>query len=294
MNGFHCLLITALFFLVAGIFLLTNSLLLSVTEIFVKVWRRTFISWVGKRLRKMGILEDKPCQTKQDLNWKPLFLLLFCLFLSLAVHDLMLSPLVLLVGLLVLTWMNFYRKQVERSRINEDAESVALQIRSLMSVDHSLVNALLKIQLSPGKMKEAMEQITSRLRMQQPPEKAVIALQGLPGTITSRLAALIARSAQLTDAVQESLLRSLEEEVHRQKLFRSKTRQTLSLVRGTVRLLQGVVCASISFVLLSPAWREFFLQDISHRVLLFSLVCGAVLASFFFEYEVYQLTYREV
>jgi len=143
-------------------------------------------------------------------------------------------------------------------------------------------------------MNRAVEQVASRLRMHQAPHQAAQALKGLPGNVTSRLSALIANNAQLTDEIQDELLVSLEQEAHRQKLLRSKTRQTLSLVRGTIRLLQGVVAASISFVVLSPAWRDFFLQDISHRVLLAVMICGVVLASLYFEYEVYQLSYGEV
>ncbi|MBA3074930.1 MAG: hypothetical protein FP831_15105 [Anaerolineae bacterium] len=214
--------------------------------------------------------------------------------LAMAVHDLMLSPLVLMIGMAILAWINFQQKQVERAQINEDAETVALQIRSLMSVDHSLLNALTQVKLPVGAMNRAVEQVASRLRMHQAPNQAAQALKGLPGNVTSRLSALIANNAQLTDEIQDELLVSLEQEAHRQKLLRSKTRQTLSLVRGTIRLLQGVVAASISFVVLSPAWRDFFLQDISHRVLLAVMICGVVLASLYFEYEVYQLSYGEV
>jgi len=45
---------------------------------------------------------------------------------------------------------------------------------------------------------------------------------------------------------------------------------------------------------LSPAWRDFFLQDAPHRVLLVVMICGVVLASLYFEYEVYQLSFGEV
>jgi hypothetical protein len=143
-------------------------------------------------------------------------------------------------------------------------------------------------------MNHTIEQVASRLRMHQPPAQAAQALKGLPGNVTSRLSALIANNAQLTEEIQDELLVSLEQEAHRQKLVRSKTRQTLSLVRGTIRLLQGVVAASVSFVVLSPAWRDFFLQDAPHRVLLAVMICGVVLASLYFEYEVYQLSFGEV
>lgn len=281
-------------FLAGGIFLALYNTLLSGVEIIVKTWRRTFVSWAGRRLRAMGVIQEKPYQAHNELDWKRLILLIATPGFAIAVHDFMLSPLVLVIGLIILIWINFQQKQVERAQINEDAEAVALQIRSLMSVDHSLLNALMKVKLPMRVMNHAIEQVASRLRMHQPPAQAAQALKGLPGNVTSRLSALIANNAQLTEEIQDELLVSLEQEAHRQKLLRSKTRQTLSLVRGTIRLLQGVVAASVSFVVLSPAWRDFFLQDAPHRVLLAVMICGVVLASLYFEYEVYQLSFGEV
>jgi hypothetical protein len=202
--------------------------------------------------------------------------------------------LVVLVGLVILLWMNFQKMQMERAQINEDAELVALQIRSVMSVDRSVLGALSTIELPEGVMKQAITQVAGRLRMHQSPEQAAHALKGLPGSVTARLAALIGYSASITDEIQDSLLLSLEQEAHRQKLLRAKTRQTLSLVRGTIRLLQGVVAGAILFVVLSPAWRMFFLQDIPHRVLLTVLISAVGIASLYFEVEVYQLSFGEV
>ncbi len=294
MSPFRFLIDAGAVFLAGGIFLVLYNTLLSGVEIIVKTWRRTFVSWAGRRLRAMGVIQEKPYQAHNELDWKRLILLIATPGLAIAVQDFMLSPIVLLIGLIILIWINFQQKQVERAQINEDAEAVALQIRSLMSVDHSLLNALMNVKLPVGVMNHAIEQVASRLRMHQPPGQAAQALKGLPGNVTSRLSALIANNAQLTEEIQEELLVSLEQEAHRQKLVRSKTRQTLSLVRGTIRLLQGVVAASVSFVVLSPAWRDFFLQDAPHRVLLAVMICGVVLASLYFEYEVYQLSFGEV
>jgi hypothetical protein len=280
--------------LAGGVFLTLYNLLITSVEIFVKIWRRTFFSWAERRLRAMGVIQEKPFQARDELDWKRMALLIATPVLALAVHDYMLSPIVLGIGVIIFLWVNFQQKQIERAQVNEDAESVALQIRSLINVDHSLLNALNQVKLPMGVMKRAIDQVASRLRMHQPPAQAAQALKGLPGNVTSRLSALIANNAQLTEDVQEALLVSLEQEAHRQKLLRSKTRQTLSLVRGTIRLLQGVVAASISFVLLAPAWRDFFLQDISHRIMLAGMIGGVVLASLYFEYEVYQLSFGEV
>jgi hypothetical protein len=294
MTFFRFLMDGATLFLGAGVFLTLYTLLITSAEVIVKLWRKVFVSWAGRRLRAMGVIQEKPYQAKGELDFKRLSLLLSTPTLAVAVHDFMLSPLVLLIGAAILAWINFQQKQVERARINEDAETVALQIRSLMNVDHSLLNALTQVKLPPGAMNQAIEQVANRLRMHQPPAQAAFVLKGLPGTVTSRLAALITNSAQLTEEVQEQLLASLEQEARRQKLLRSKTAQTLSLVRGTIRLLQATVAGSVGFVVLTPAWRDFFLQDISHRVLLVMMICGVGLASLYFEYEVYQLSFGEV
>ena len=139
MSPFRLLIDAGAVFLAGGIFLTLYNTLLTGIEIIVKTWRRTFVSWVGRRLRAMGVIQEKPYQAHHELDWKRLALLIATPMLAMAVHDLMLSPLVLMIGMAILAWINFQQKQVERAQINEDAEAVALQIRSLMSVDHSLL-----------------------------------------------------------------------------------------------------------------------------------------------------------
>ena len=294
MNRFSLLVDLGIFLLSAGLFLAVNSLMITFAEVFLSVWRKLFKTWARRRLMEMGIVREKSTRAPIELDFKRIALYVGVTSLALAVKDAMLSPLVILVGLVILWWIDFQGRQTEQAQVNEDAELVALQIRSLLTSDHSISNALSKIDLPNGIMKQNIERIANRLKMHQAPEQAAISLKGLPGNVTARLAALIAHNARLTDDVQDSLLSSLEHEAHRQKLIRSKMRQSLSLVRGTIRLLQGVVAGTVLFVFLSPVWREFFLQDISHRVLLATLVCGSVLASLYFEFEVYQLGRGEV
>jgi len=289
MNQFSLILEAGVIFLVVGIFLVSFQLLTAVTEIVSRIWKRMFVSWAARRLRDLGIVKVEEGHSRPELDIKRLILFVVIPVMALAVRDLLLSPLVLLFGLLLIAWMNFQERQNERGRINEDAEMAALQMRSLLNVDRSLLNAMNGIELPGGVLKCSIQQVVTRLQMHQPPEQAALSLEGLPGTVTARLAALIANSARITDDIQSSLLVALEQEAHRQKLLRSKMRQTLALVQGTIRLLQGVVAAAMLFVLLSPTWRSFFLQDIPHRTLLTVLMICAALASLYFEYEVYQL-----
>lgn len=289
MNLFSWMLNISIALLVAGVFLCSYRILSTSAEIITRLWKRMFVSWAARRLSDLGIVKVEDGKKQTNLDVKRLVLFVAIPVLALAVRDLLLSPLMIAFGCLVIAWINYQARQTERGRVNEDAELAALQMRSMLSVDRSLLNALNAIELPAGVLKRSIQQVVTRLQMHQPPDQAAQALKGLPGTVTARLAALIANSARITDDIQTSLLVALEQEAHRQKLLRSKMRQTLALVRGTIRLLQGAVAAAMVFVLLSPTWRSFFLQDIPHRTLLTVLMLCAVLASLYFEYEVYQL-----
>lgn len=289
MNLFSWILTISVALLVAGVFLCSYRILSTSAEIITRLWKRMFVSWAARRLSDLGIVKVEDGKKQTNLDVKRLVLFVAIPVLALAVRDLLLSPLMIAFGCLVIAWINYQARQTERGRVNEDAELAALQMRSMLSVDRSLLNALNAIELPAGVLKRSIQQVVTRLQMHQPPDQAAQALKGLPGTVTARLAALIANSARITDEIQASLLVALEQEAHRQKLLRSKMRQTLALVRGTIRLLQGAVAAAMFFVLLSHTWRSFFLQDIPHRTLLTVLMLCAVLASLYFEYEVYQL-----
>jgi len=289
MNVFTWIVNLGVILLAAGIFLCSFHALSTLVEVAARLWKRLFVSWATRRLTDLGIVKTEEHRRQKTLDGKRLAVLIAIPVLALAVRDLLLSPLMIVFGLLLIAWMNFQSRQNERGRVNEDAELAALQMRSMLSVDRSLLNALNSIELPGGVLKRSIQQVVTRLQMHQPPDQAAQALKGLPGTVTARLAALIANSARITDEIQSSLLIALEQEAHRQKLLRSKMRQTLALVRGTIRLLQGAVAASLVFVLLSPTWRSFFLQDIPHRTLLTVLMVCSVLASLYFEFEVYQL-----
>jgi hypothetical protein len=289
MNKFSLILDIGAILLILGVFLAGYNLFLTLMEVVMRVWRRVFVSWAHQRMRDLGIVKENEYRARTELDVKRLALVIVVPALALAVRDLLLSPIVLGCGLLVFWWVNFQERQGERSRVNEDAEMAALQMRSLMHIDHSLLNALNGITLPDGLLKRSLQKTIARLQMHQPPDQAARTLEGLPGAVTARLVALISNSARITDEVQSSLLVALEQEAHRQKLLRSKMSQTLALVRGTIRLLQGVVAAAMVFVLLSPTWRDFFLQDIPHRTLLTTLLLCAVVASLYSEYEVYQL-----
>ena len=96
--------------LAAGIFLTLYNMMLTGVEIVVKTWRRIFVSWAGRRLRAMGVIQENPYVAQNVLDWKLLAILIATPGLALVVHDFILSPLVLIFGTAILTWVNFQQK----------------------------------------------------------------------------------------------------------------------------------------------------------------------------------------
>lgn len=274
---------------VVGVFLSARVLLENGCAVLVSLWRRLFAPWTALRLKGLGILQEEKHSRKITFAWRRLLIPAVALVIAVAVGDALVSPLVLLFGAVALFWMRYQSGEAQQAKVNEDAELAVLQMRSLLNVDHSLLNSLNAIDLPEGILRTAIQEVASRLQMHQPLEQAAIALKNLPGAVTARLAALIANSSRITDEVQMGLFQAVEAEAHRQKVIRSKMRQTLALVRGTIRLLQGVAAAATVFVLLAPDWRTFFVQDVPHQALLTVLLICAVFASLYFEFEVHQL-----
>ncbi len=293
MSLFRWILEASFLTFILGVFLSSRVLLENSCAILVSLWRRLLSPWTALRLKDLGILQEEQHTRKISFTWHRLLIPAVALAIAIAVADSLVSPLVLLSGAAALWWARYQSAESQRTEVNEDAELAVLQMRSLLQVDHSLLNSLNAIDLPDGSLKMAIREVASRLQMHQPPEQAALAFRRLPGAVTARLAALIANSSRITDEVQMGLFQTVEAEAHRQKAIRSRMRQTLALVRGTIRLLQGVVVAATIFVLLAPDWRFFFLQDVPHRVLLTVLLVCVVLASLYFEFEVHQLARGE-
>lgn len=110
MSSYRFLIDAGAVILAAGIFLTLYNMMLTGFEIVVKTWRRIFVSWAGRRLRDMGVIQEKPYLAHNELDWKRLALWIATPGLALVVHDFIFSPLVLMIGIAILTWVYFQRK----------------------------------------------------------------------------------------------------------------------------------------------------------------------------------------
>ena len=87
MTAFRFMIDAGAVFLAAGIFLTLYNLLLTSIEVIIRIWRKTFVSWAGRRLRDMGVIQEKPFRAQVELDWKRLVLLIAIPVIALAVHD---------------------------------------------------------------------------------------------------------------------------------------------------------------------------------------------------------------
>ena len=110
MSPFRFLIDVGAVILAIGFFLTLYNMMLTGVEIVVNTWRRIFVSWAGRRLRDMGVIQEKPYQAHNELDWKRLALWIATPGLALVVHDFIFSPLVLMIGIAILTWVNFQQK----------------------------------------------------------------------------------------------------------------------------------------------------------------------------------------
>jgi len=110
MSSYRFLIDAGAVILAAGIFLTLYNMMLTGVEIVVNTWRRIFVSWAGRRLRVMGVIQEKPYLAQNELDWKRLALLIATPGLAVVIHDFILSPLVLLIGMATLAWVNSQQK----------------------------------------------------------------------------------------------------------------------------------------------------------------------------------------
>lgn len=110
MSSYRFLVDAGAVILAAGVFLTLYNILLTGVEIVVKTCHRIFVSRAGRRLRDMDVIQEKPYQAHDELDWKRLVLWIATPGFALVVHDFILSMVVLMIGIAILARVNFRQK----------------------------------------------------------------------------------------------------------------------------------------------------------------------------------------
>jgi hypothetical protein len=290
----------------AGVYLLSRQaldLILDLSTGFVGYVRRQWQPRVMRRL--MTVIQEEPLrQAVQKQEGRPSTrLLLYSLsrlrivwiavgiLAALLLSDAMLSPVALTA---ILVGGELYRAQLyhqRMGRLNEDVGNLVVQFQSRYPLNRSLVKTLQEAAnvMPSGETRSAVESTLARLRMNMAIVEAVKPLQLLPHPVMRQLAGLIAEVQDTNQDVFLETLRLLQEEVESKLDLRQQARQSLTLVRGTVRILQIVLLAAMIAVSILPAWRHYFVSSAKNWLLLISMLAVGALGSLYAEAEMLQL-----
>ena len=115
MNRFNLLLNLAFLLVTSGVFLLSFSILSGSIELIVRLWQRIFRSWTMSKLQVLGMVRKEEKEFHFQIDWRRGMILLAIPVLAVAVHDFLLSPLVVLFGGLLFFWIRYQAGQADRN-----------------------------------------------------------------------------------------------------------------------------------------------------------------------------------
>ena len=206
-------------------------------------------------------------------------------------YDELRSPIVFAV---ILVAGELYRSRVDyqrTSKLNDDVGNLVVQFVARYPIAHSAKKTLQDTAaiLPKGRVKKAILLCLNRLDAGQPPSEALIPLSEVQHPVLRRFASIVMIAQDTDRTVLLDTLKLLSDDVESRLDLRRQSRRSLTLVRGTVRVLQVVIVVAMGVVGVLPAWRSYFLTNSKNWLLLVSMVIVSALSSFYVEAEMRQL-----
>ena len=223
-------------------------------------------------------------------QWRPFWVAAAALA-ALLLADSLRSPLALAV---VLAAGELYRSATRSrrmQRLNEDAGNLVVQFASRYPITRSLGKTLKDVSsaLPGGEVRSAVEDCLKRLQMNQKPGEALKRMKALDYPALNRFARLLANVQDTNQDVFMKTLEILRKEVEGRMDLHRQARQSLTLVRSTTRLLQGVAVAAMAVAGVLPNWRNYFVASPQNWLLFLGMLVIVLLSTFYMEAEMYQL-----
>jgi hypothetical protein len=285
-----------------GVFLLAYQVLDAASDLvggLVILVRRRFQPLAARRLRDLQVLSDSESQANISqrkatflglLQWRPAWMVA-AILVALLLFDPLLSPLALTV---ILIGGELYRSTYRSKRmqkLNEDAGNLIVQFASRYPISRSVTRTLSDSlsALPGGEVRRAIEACLAGLRMNQDMKKVFEPLERLNYPALGRFAQLVTAVQDTNQDVFLATLDVMKGEVEGRLDLHRQARQSLTLVRGTTRVLQAVVLGAAAAASTLPNWRIYFVAS-AHNWLLYILMLAIVaLASLYVEAELRQL-----
>jgi len=210
---------------------------------------------------------------------------------TILVYDGLRSPAIFVI---IVVGGELYRSREDyrrTSKLNDDAGNLVLQFVSRYPLTHSAKKTLQGAAtiLPKGRVKNSVETCLSYLDAGQAPQDALQPLREIRHPILSRFASIVVIAQDTDMPVLTETLELLSDDVESRLDLRRQSRRSLTLVRGTVRVLQVVVVVALGMVTVLPAWRGYFLASSKNWLMLMSMIVVTAVSSLYVEAEMRQL-----
>jgi hypothetical protein len=184
-----------------------------------------------------------------------------------------------------------YRSQQRQKRLAElhqRTSDLILQFAARYPLVRSVGQALQATlgRLPEGEVRHTVLEVIRRLDLNQPLEQAVAPFQRLPVHSLHQLAVILANAQKTTPAVFQDTLEMLRLDVESRRELHNLSRQSLTLVRSTARVLQAVLAGALIFVSLVPNWRFYFMESTGHLMTFLAALGAGALGSLYIEAEI--------
>ncbi len=213
----------------------------------------------------------------------------FCV--ALVIHDVMLSPLLLLLIPLIAEFCRTHIHRQRRRHMDEDASNLVMQVESRYPLNRSLVRTLSEAlaTLPQGRVREALRACIRKLEMNADIDDVFEPLKRLSHPSLNRLAGALARAQDTRQEIFLDTLRLLRKEVESRMELRRQARRSLTVVFITTRVLQVVLVIAFLIVSLFPAWRTYYTGVPRNWIIMIVALSVAALGSVYVEMEMRQL-----
>ena len=287
-----------------GLYLLARQLLEILSDLLAGLagyFRRRLRHMALRRLAEFQQQNGVPLEEKKDatspllilsglLRWQPFWMATAALA-ALIFADALRSPLAFAV---ILTTGELYRatfRSIRFQKMNEDASSLILQFTSRYPMSRSLMKTIkdTSASLPGGEVRRAMEACLRRLHMNQKLAEAMKPLQLLGYPVLSRFGQVLSSAQDTNHDIFIKTLEILRNEVESRLELHRQARQSLTLVRGTVRVLQAVAGLALAIASTLPNWRSYFLASTKNWMLFVGMLGIVVLGSLYVETEMRQM-----
>ncbi len=257
--------------------------------------KRRFQSGAGYRLA--GLQTEPEMLAAESVQRSLHFrLLLFSLYFwaiasvlaALLIFDPMLSPILLFIIQVAGLLYRSQQRQQRLARLNRQTGDLILQFAARYPLVRSVGQALQAAhqQLPEGEIRQTTADVIRRIQLNQPVDRAVKPFEQLPVPSLHQFAVILAHAQLTTPAIFQDTLEMLRGDVEGRRELHNLSRQSLTLIRSTARVLQAVLAGALIFVSTASSWRMYFENSFSHLIIFWAAAGLGVLGSLYIESEI--------